>query len=411
MNVQLLRLAVVLGLITAVGPFAIDIYLPALPSIGKSLAASPEAVQMSLLAFFIPMGLCQLFYGPLSDIVGRRSPILAGLVLFILGCIGCALAPTIEILIACRVVQAIGACAGMVIPRAIVRDLHTGPEATQLMSQLMLVVSISPILAPLTGSLIMGVVGWRGVFGAVAVAGLLGLVLALTQLEETRPPEDRAESSWSKSLVAYWHLLRDRKFMGLTFAGAFGVSAFFVYLANSSFVLINHYGLSTTAYAMFFALNAVSFFGASQLTGWLAGRFGMTRVLQAGALGFVLSMVAAPVVMALGLAQLEVMAALLFVGYGFLGLFMPVTGVLALDDHGENAGAASALMGALHSVSGAGVMAVAGRFADGSPLPMVAGIALCSVLAFALTQLTARGMARVKNPAEPVGAPAAERHA
>lgn len=384
------RLAVVLGLITAVGPFAIDMYLPALPSIGGSLGATPAAVQMSLTVFFVVIGVCQLIYGPLADMFGRKPPIYVGLVLFIVGSIGCALAPNVEVLIGFRVLQALGACAGMVVPRAVVRDLHTGPEAARLMSLLMLVVSISPILAPLAGSALIAVSGWRGVFWAVTIAGIIGLVLAVLQLEETRPAAHREGSSWGSALSGYRRLLSDPSFMGLSFAGAFGISTFFVYLAGSSFVLINHFGLSPTIYSLFFGLNAVSFFGAAQLNAWLAERFGMEKVVKVAASGLALSMVALLAITAMGVERLDVMAAFLFVGYGFLGLVVPTTAVLSLDPHGEIAGAASALMGALQMVTGSVVMGVAGVFADGTPLPMIAGIAASAVISFAVTQLTLR---------------------
>lgn len=400
-NSSFLRLALVLGLITAVGPFAIDMYLPALPTIGGALNASAGAVQASLMVFFVVIGVCQLIYGPLADIFGRKPPIYVGMALFIAGSIGCALAPNVEMLIAFRVLQALGACAGMVAPRAIVRDLHTGPEAARLMSLLMLVVSISPILAPLAGSAIIAVAGWRGVFWAVTIAGVIGLFLAATALEETRPKEKRAESSLSGVMSSYGELLRDPTFMGLTFAGAFGISAFFVYLSNSSFVLIDHYGLTPTVYSLFFALNAVSFFGAAQLNAWLGERFGMDRVTRIAALGFAVAMITLAAIFALGVESLAVMAGLLFVGYGFLGLVVPTTAVIAMDKHGENAGAASALLGALQMVTGAVVMAVAGLFADGTPLPMVAGIAGCAAISLAITQATLRpARTAVRAPAE-----------
>ncbi|HXS08058.1 MAG TPA: Bcr/CflA family efflux MFS transporter, partial [Rhizomicrobium sp.] len=258
MTRRFLHLAVILGLITAVGPFAIDMYLPALPSMGRSLGASAGAVQMSLMAFLIVIGICQLFYGPLSDMVGRKPPIYGGLLIFTLGSIGCALAPSISVLVGFRVLQAFGACAGMVIPRAIVRDLHTGPDATRLMSLLMLTVSISPILAPLTGSFVIGAFGWRGVFGALTIAAAIALVLALTQLHETRPPEARGDSSWRGAFGAYGRLLRDGEFVGLTMVGALGVSAFFVYLGSASFVFINYYGLTPRLFSLCFALNAAA---------------------------------------------------------------------------------------------------------------------------------------------------------
>ncbi len=275
MTRSFLRTAVVLGLITAVGPFSIDMYLPALPSMGESLNATPGAVQMSLIASFVTLGLCQLFYGPLSDMIGRKPPIYAGLVIFAIGSIGCALAPNIGVLIGFRVIQAFGACAGMVIPRAIVRDMHTGHDATRLMSLLMLVVSVSPILAPLTGSFVIVAFGWRGVFVILTLAAALGLLLAIAELKETHQPEKRAESSWHGAFKAYKRLLADPEFIGLTLVGSLGVSAFFVYLGGAAYVLINYYGLTPRGFSLCFALNAASFFGFCQLTGVLTRRFGL----------------------------------------------------------------------------------------------------------------------------------------
>lgn len=386
MTSSFFRTALILGLISAIGPFAIDMYLPALPSIGANLAASPSAVQMSLMGFFITLGVSQLFYGPLSDIIGRKPPIYFGLGIFILGSIGCALAPTIEVLIAFRILEAVGACAGMVIPRAIVRDLHTGAEATRLMSMLMLVFSISPILAPLTGSLVIGIAGWRGIFWTVTGAALIGLVLVSTQLTETRPQAARRQSNWTSALAGYRKLLADRSFMGLTFVGAFSISSFFVYLANSSFVLINHYGLSPSAYSLFFALNAISFFGAAQLTGWLTRRSGLVAIIKIAVAGFALAMIVVFTTVALGIDRLDTLAVTLFIGYGFLGLVIPTTSVLALENHGDIAGTASALGGAIQMITGAAAMALSGFFANGTALPMVGGIAVCAILAFALAQ-------------------------
>ena len=363
MTRRFLGIAIVLGLITAVGPFAIDMYLPALPSMGKSLGAGTGAVQMSLMAYFVVIGICQLFYGPLSDIVGRKLPIYGGLVIFTVGSIGCALAPNIEILIGFRVVQAFGACAGMVIPRAIVRDLYTGHDATRLMSLLMLTVSISPILAPLTGSFVIGAFGWRGVFAVLTIAAVLALVLAVTQLKETREDHHRADSTWRGAFSAYGLLLRDGEFIGLVLVGALGVASFFVYLGSASFVLINHYGLSPKLFSLCFALNAASFFGFSQLTGMLTQRFGLPPVVRIAAAGLALSMV-----------------------------------VLALEHHGAIAGTASALMGALQMIIGSAVMALAGLFANGMPQPMVYGIAACAVAAFLVTQLALKRVAATLAP-------------
>ena len=401
MNTKLFRIAVVLGLLSAVGPFAIDMYLPALPSIGGDLAASPGAVQMTLLIFFLTIGFGQLLVGPLADMFGRKQPLYVGLAMFLAGSVGAALSPTVEWLILFRFIQGLGACAGMTVPRAIVRDLHTGTEAAKLMSMLMLVFSISPILAPLTGSLIIDAFGWRGVFWAVTIAGLVGVILLATSLKETRPAEARAGSTLGGALRGYWTLMGDRSFLGLTAISSFAISSFFVYLSNSSFVIIDHYGMSSRAYSLFFSVNAVSFFAMSQLTGFLSERFGLMRVVRVAVTGYATVMVALFAVMASGVDSLPVMAAFLFVGYGFVGLVIPSTSVLAMEEQGEIAGTASALMGTLQLAIGAVAMGVAGIFFDGTPLPMVAGIAICAVISFTIAHLSLGRARRVADvPAE-----------
>ncbi len=401
MSPRFLGLALVLGLLSAIGPFAIDMYLPALPTIGQDLGASTSAVQFSLLAFFLSMGSAQLVVGPLSDMFGRKAPLYFSLVLFAVGGVGSAFAPTIEWLIVARFVQGFGAAAGMVVPRAIVRDLHTGNEAARLMSLLILVFSVSPILAPLGGSLIIEAFGWRAVFWFVTVAALVAIVMLATALEETRPPEARLESSIGGALAGYRFLMTDRNFLGLTFIGAFGMASFFVYLASSSFLLIERYGLTPSQYSVAFSINAVAFIGMSQLTGMLADRFGLRRVVRIAVAGYATVMLVLLAVTVAGVDRLDVMAALLFVGYGFLGLVIPTTAVLALEDHGEIAGTASALMGTLQFATGAVAMAIIGLFFDGTSLPMVVGIALCAVIAFGLTQMTlGRGRAVAAAPAE-----------
>ncbi|RWG00645.1 multidrug effflux MFS transporter [Mesorhizobium sp.] len=401
MSPKFLRIAVVLGLLSAIGPFAIDMYLPALPSIGEDLKAGTAAVQMSLLIFFLSMGFGQIVVGPISDMVGRKLPLYVGLALFMVGGVGSAMAPSIEWLIAFRFLQGLGASAGMAVPRAIVRDLHTGNEAAKLMSLLMLVFSVSPILAPLTGSQIIESFGWRAVFWTVTGAAALATILLATSLKETRSAEERANSSFGTALAGYRYLMSDRNFLGLTAIAGFGIASFFVYLSSSSFILIDHYGLSPSVYSVFFSINAVAFIGMSQLTGMLADRFGLKRVVWVAVTGYATVMVALFAIMASGVDRLDVMAALLFVGYGFLGLVIPTTSVLAMEEHGEIAGTASALMGTLHFAIGALAMGVAGLFFDGTPLPMVAGITLCAVISFMLAKLTlGRAREAVEAPAE-----------
>ncbi|HFD6782134.1 TPA: multidrug effflux MFS transporter [Pseudomonas aeruginosa] len=390
MTRNIAHLALILGLITAVGPFAIDIYLPALPSLGTSLHASPEAVQMSLVVFFIIQGLCQLFYGPLSDIYGRKPPIYAGLLIFAIGSIGCTLAPDIETLIVFRAVQAFGACAGMVIPRAIARDLYIGHESARLMALLMLVVSISPILAPLTGSLIIEAWGWRAVFGVLAGVAMVCLVLAVTQLTETRAPEHRGESNWRSAFAAYRYLLADPVFSGLSLVGGFGIAAFSIFIGGGPFVYINHFGLTPTQFSVCFALNAASFFAFSQFTANLSARFGLARVIHGAVTGFSIVMVLLALTTTLLDGGLVLMMSLLFIGFGFLGIVVPATAVLSMEDHGRMAGAASALMGAIQMVTGAAALGVNSLFTQSSPETIAIAIALCAVSAWLVAWPTLR---------------------
>lgn len=382
--------AIVLGLLSAVGPFAIDMYLPALPSIASDLHASTAATQMTLMVFFLAFGICQIVYGPVSDMVGRKPPLYFGLALFTIGSIGCGLAPSIEWLIFFRVVQGIGASAVMVIPRAIIRDLHTGVEATRLMSLVMLVFSVSPILAPLTGSALIVPFGWRAVFVAVTIVAVLGLALVASFLPETRPPQDRIKVSVGNVVGGFWQLLRDRHFLGLTFIGGFGMASFFAFLASSSFVYIDHFGLTPTQYSFAFSVNAISFIGASQFAAVIGSRFGIGRMVIGAVSMFALVTLILLAITAAGSDSLAVLIAMLFVANAFLGLVIPSTMVLALEDHGPIAGIASALGGTLQMIAGGGMIAVASLFFDGTALPMVAIIALCGVGAFVLSVLTLR---------------------
>jgi DHA1 family bicyclomycin/chloramphenicol resistance-like MFS transporter len=394
------RNALVLGLLSAIGPFAIDMYLPALPSIAGDLKASTAATQMTLMAFFMAFGVCQIVYGPLSDMIGRKPPLYFGLVVFGLGSVGCALAPSVEWLIAFRVLQGIGASAVMVIPRAIIRDLHTGVEAARLMALVMLVFSVAPILAPLTGSALIVPFGWRAVFVAVTIVSALTFLLVLTSLKETRPPETRIPVSVRALLQGFGGLLRDGRFLGLTFIGALGMSSFFAFLATSSFVYIDHFGLTPTQYSLAFSVNAIGFIGASQFAAKLGGRFGMGRVVLAAVSAYAFFALVLLAATLLGPDSLPVLMVLLFCSFAFLGLVIPSTMVLALEEHGPVAGMASALGGTLQMVTGGIVIVLVSLFFDGTALPMAAAIAVCAIGALALSLMTLRQPEPLPQPAE-----------
>lgn len=380
--------AIVLGLLSAIGPFAIDMYLPALPAIAADLHASTAATQMTLMAFFLAFGVCQIVYGPVSDMVGRKPPLYFGIVIFALGSIGCGLAPSIAWLIFFRFVQGLGAAAVMVIPRAVIRDLHTGVDATRLMSLVMLVFSVSPILAPLVGSSLIVPFGWRAVFVAVTLASVASFLLVAFVLPETRPPEERVEVSVRSVLSGFSELFRDWHFLGLTFIGGFGMAGFFAFLASSSFIYIGHFGLTPTQYSLAFSINAIGFIGASQFSGFLSARFGIARVVSVAVTLFMAAVLVLLAMTLAGVDSLAVLILMLFIANAWLGLVIPSTMVLSLENHGPIAGMASALGGTLQMITGAVMIVVASSFFDGTPLPMVATIAVCGVAAFILARLT-----------------------
>jgi DHA1 family bicyclomycin/chloramphenicol resistance-like MFS transporter len=386
----MLRIALVIGLLGAVGPFAIDMYLPALPEVTADLGASPQATQFTLSAFFAAFGLSQLVYGPLSDQLGRKPPLYAGLAIFLVGSLGCALAPTIGALIAARVVQGVGAATVMVVPRAVIRDLHSGPEATRLMATVMLVISVSPMLAPLAGSGLMTVGSWRLIFAVLALAGAFSLALTALVLPETLAPSNRRAARPRELARGLARLLRDPAFMGLTFVGGFAMASFFVFIASASFVYTEQFGLSPTGFSLAFALNAVGFFGASQTAASLGERYGMARVIRTAVAAFAAITAALLVLTLAGFGTLAVIIGMLFVGNAFLGVVMPTTMVMALDPHPDIAGLASSLGGTLQMLTGGVMIALAGPFFDGTATPMVAAIAVAGALAFATALLTFR---------------------
>lgn len=399
MNRSLARNAIVLGLLSAVGPFAIDMYLPALPSIASEFRASDAATQGSLVAFFLAVAFGQLIYGPVSDSRGRRAPLYFGMVLYSIGAIGCSLAPSIEWLIAARFVQGVGACAGMAIPRAIVRDLYTGADAARLMALIMLVFSAAPILAPLFGSMVIALASWRVIFDVVALIGVLGVAITFFVLDETRPVEKRVPMDPASVVRGYLDLFRDRIFIGIVLVGGFGMASLFSFLAGSSFVYIDHFGLTPTQFSLAFAVNAISFIGSAQSTSRLARRFGLKRVVRGSVTLFV---VATGVLFGATLAGLDNVYALivmLLVSFGAMGPLGPATAVLALEQHGPRAGSASALLGTLQLVVGMAVVSITGAVSNGTVLPLASAIFGCACCAFLISLFALGGGEQSAEPA------------
>ncbi|MEM8974312.1 MAG: multidrug effflux MFS transporter [Pseudomonadota bacterium] len=388
----MLRLAVILGLLSAVGPFAIDMYLPAMPAIASDLFVDPAAVQGTLIAYFVGFGLAQLVYGPWSDQAGRKLPLFVGLALFAAASVGCALAQTVEGLMAYRMLQGLGGAVLLIVPRAVIRDLYTGPDAMRLMALVMLVVSVSPMIAPLVGSGLMAFGPWSLIFWALALAAAASLGVTATLLPETLDRQNRSPINLRQLLKDALFLLRDPVFMGLTLIGGFGFGSFMVFIASASFVYSGQFGLSPTGFSLAFAVNALGFFAASQLAAPLGARLGPVPVIRFAVAGFAAATLMLLAATAAGWGTLPIIIAGLFLANACLGLVIPTTMVMALDPHGQIAGLASSLGGTLQMLTGGMMVALSGLLFDGTALPMIAAIAACAVLTFCVALPTLRSL-------------------
>ncbi|MFD1795338.1 multidrug effflux MFS transporter [Paracoccus aurantiacus] len=388
MRDPMFRMALILGLLSAVGPFAIDMYLPALPQVANDLGTTEAGAARTLTSYFIVFGFAQMIYGPMADAIGRKKPLILGVTIFLIGTVAAAMAPSIGWLILARGVQGLGAATLMAVPRAVIRDLATGPAAARMMAAVMIVIAISPMLAPLTGSLVMQWGGWREIFAVLAVAAFLSLGLILFVLPETLAPDQRQPVRLQVMLAGARRLLTDRRFMGLTMIGGFGMASFFVFLSTASFVYTKHFGLTEMQFSLAFAVNAIGFFTASQFAARLAQRFGMERVISLAITGFAGVMVFLTAIVWSGFASLPVVMAGLFVAYAFLGLVMPTAMVMSLDPHPDIAGLASSIGGTFQMLTGGIMIAIVGPFMDNTPTTMIPAIALCALLAWATAALS-----------------------
>ncbi|MCU0946160.1 MAG: Bcr/CflA family multidrug efflux MFS transporter [Rubritepida sp.] len=379
------RLALVLGVLAAFGPLSIDMYLPALPTIGAELGGGPEGAQLTLAAFFLGMAAGQLLHGPLADRFGRRRPLFAALVTYTLASALCALATGIGAFIALRLLQALAGCAGMVIARAVVRDLSDRMDPVRLMARLMLVMGAAPILAPLIGGWIAAWLGWRAIFWALALVGLLALLLSWWALPETLPPERRRRESAAATVANYLALLRNTRFMGTALASGCALGGMFAFIAGSPFVFITLHGIAPERFGWFFGAGAAGVIACGQLAGPLAQRFGRPRVFGTACLGLALAGAAAACAVLLGAGFWPLYAAL-FAYLAILGAILPLGTVLAIAPFPHMAGTASALLGTLQFGLGALAGVLLALVNDGSAMPMAVTIAaagLCAALAWA----------------------------
>jgi DHA1 family bicyclomycin/chloramphenicol resistance-like MFS transporter len=388
------RLFVLLGGLTAFGPLSIDMYLPALPAIGRDLAASESVIQLTLTACLIGLAIGQVVAGPVSDALGRRRPLLIGVAGYVLASLLCAVAPTAAILVVLRLLQGLAGAAGIVIARAIVRDLYTGSAAARYFSRLILIFGIAPILAPVLGAQILRFTSWHGIFLALAVVTALLWLGAAWALPETLSVERRRSGSFGDTVQTFRRLAADTPFLGYAVSGGLGFGAMFAYIAGSPFVLQSIYHISPQTFSLIFGLNALGFVITSQINGSLVSRIPPARLLTAGVTVTAVAGLALLAVILVGGLGLAAVLPPLFVLVSSIGFVVPNAIALALSRHPEAAGTGSALLGVIQSGIGAAGAPLVGIAGITTALPMAAVIATSgvgAVLARLLTSMRHEG--------------------
>jgi DHA1 family bicyclomycin/chloramphenicol resistance-like MFS transporter len=382
-----LPLLLTLGALTAAAPLSVDMYLPSLPALARAFEVDPVRAQLTLASFFVGFAGGQSIYGPLADRFGRKRPLIAGLFLFAIASAGCALAPSIGALIVLRLIQAIGACAGGVISRAMVRDLFPPAEAANLFSSLMLVMGVAPLLAPLLGGWLLSLFGWASIFWLLAILGAVACVATFALLPETHQPDPTRRFALGSALRVYVRLLRDRRFVAYALAGGLSMAGMFAYIAGVPFVLIDIYHVPPEKFGLFFAVNVIALIGAAQFNRLALRRLTQVKVIQRALL---VQLLAGLTLFALGSTNtfgIVGIVAPLFVFAGSIGFVTPNSTTMAMAPFGRDAGSASALLGTIQFTLAAITASTVGALEDGTARPMTMVIACCGVLgvaAFAL---------------------------
>lgn len=368
-NINPLRFALLLAAFSALGPFTVDMYLASFPQMMKFFGTNASMIQASLTACLLGLGLGQIVIGPLSDVHGRRKPLLISMILYFLSSIGCAFAPNIEIFIALRFIQGFAASAGLVISRAIVRDRYSGVELTKFFSLLTMISSVAPLLSPLAGSTIISFTSWVGVFIFLGLLGIFLTTMTGWRLKETLPVEQRVPSNFMELLRNYKTLLRNRTFMGYALVTGILLAGVFAYVSGTPFIYQNIYGVSPQVFSLLFAMNGISLILGSQLVKQLAGRMTERSILLIGlSLAFISSVTVLIVVFSHGpLFALVIPLLLIAASIGIIG---PVSFTLAMESQGHIAGSASALLGILPFVLGSVTSQLVGIAGEYSAVPL-----------------------------------------
>lgn len=379
-NHHVIRLALLLGLFSTLGPFTIDMYLPAFPEIVKQFDTTASLVQLSLTACLLGLGIGQLVMGSLSDVHGRRNPLLISMAVYVASSLACAFSPNIELLIALRFVQGFAASAGIVISRAIARDLYSGHDLTKFFSLLLLVGNLGPLVAPVAGSGVLTFTSWIGVFVSLALLGIYLLTMTKLRLQESLPIERRVPSNFMQQLRNFGSLLRDRKFVGYMLAQGIMIAGVFAYVSGTPFIYQNIYGASPTVFALLFGSNGISLIIGSQLVGRMAHRVSEHAFLLFGLWLACLASIAVLVV-AIVHGPLFALVIPLFFFVGSIGITATAAFPLAMESQGHMAGSAAALLGVIPFLLGALVSPLVGIAGEYTAVPLGVIILLTSTAA------------------------------
>lgn len=383
------RLLLTLGVVVAVAPLTIDMYLPAFPALQAAFGSDQAAVQLTLSFYFLGMTVGQVIYGPVSDRIGRLKPLVFGISLYLLASVACIFAPSIETLTATRMLQALGGCAGVVITRAIARDLFEPQEMARVLSTLIMIIGVAPILAPMLGAWLLVQFGWQAIFAFLAVYALACLAaIRLGLAESWKPPAN--PPGLADVLASYARLLRHRRFMGYALAGSMAQAGMFGYIATSSFVFIDVYGVSPQGFGMIFGVVAFGLISASQVNARLLKRYRSEVVLRR-AIASNLFFGGVLLVMVLSdTGGLWGVAVPLFLAISSLGFSFPNSTAAAMAPFGDRAGMASAMLGTLQFGIAGVVSYLVGHVHDGTALPLALAISGCGACAWLLLRLLVR---------------------
>jgi MFS transporter, DHA1 family, multidrug resistance protein len=382
-----LGLILVLGALSAFAPLSLDMYLPGLPQLGRDLDTSASAAQLTLTGCLAGLALGQIVAGPLSDRFGRRGPLLIGITVYTVMSVLCALAPSVEVLLPLRFLQGLAGAAGIVISRAVVRDLYSGEVAARMFAALMAVNGAAPILAPVMGGALLSFTTWRGIFVVLAAIGAVLLLAAALALPESLPAERRRPAGLAPMANALREVAADRTFVAYAVCGGLVFGAMFAYIAGSPFVLQDIYGLSPQAFSVVFAVNGAGIVAVSVLAGRLVQRLPVPTVLRVGVGATVAgSALVLAAILAPGVGVVPLLVGL-FVVVASVGLVAPTTTTLALAEHGAVAGSASALLGVFQYLLGALTAPLVGIAGAETAVPMAALMLALSVGAAAALRL------------------------